>query len=82
MLTTEEEHIRQELDDLELEMLLNGPYDKMNAILEIHSGAGGTEAQDWANMLYRMYDRYFSKKGYKTEIIDIQPCDDAGIKRS
>lgn len=80
LLINDEEEIKKELDKLELEMLLNGPYDKMNLILEIHSGAGGTEAQDWANMLYRMYDRYFYKHNYKTEIIDIQPCDDAGIK--
>ena len=72
--------IENKLDNLEIELLLNGPYDKMNAIIEIHSGAGGTEAQDWANMLYRMYDRYFHKKDYQIELVDIQPCDDAGIK--
>lgn len=80
LIIEEKEEIEKKLDNLEIEMLLNGLYDKMNAIVEIHSGAGGTEAQDWANMLYRMYERYFLKKGYQIEIIDIQPCDDAGIK--
>ena len=80
LLISEKAQIATSLETLEIEMLLNGPYDKMNAIVEIHSGAGGTEAQDWANMLYRMYDRYFAKAGYQTEVIDIQPCDDAGIK--
>ena len=72
--------IEKNIDTLEIDLLLTGPYDKMNAIVEIHSGAGGTEAQDWANMLYRMYDRYFHKKNYQIELVDIQPCDDAGIK--
>ena len=72
--------VEKNIDSLEIELLLTGPYDKMNAIVEIHSGAGGTEAQDWANMLYRMYDRYFHKKNYQIELVDIQPCDDAGIK--
>ena len=80
LLEEENKKISEELKNLQIELLLNGPYDKMNAIVEIHSGAGGTEAQDWANMLYRMYDRYFHKKGYKIEVVDIQPCDDAGIK--
>ncbi|MCI5552336.1 MAG: peptide chain release factor 2 [Tenericutes bacterium] len=80
LLEEENKKISEELENLQIELLLNGPYDKMNAIVEIHSGAGGTEAQDWANMLYRMYDRYFHKKGYKIEVVDIQPCDDAGIK--
>lgn len=80
LLEEENKKISEKLENLQIELLLNGPYDKMNAIVEIHSGAGGTEAQDWANMLYRMYDRYFHKKGYKIEVVDIQPCDDAGIK--
>ena len=61
-------------------MLLNGKYDKEGAILEIHPGAGGTESCDWANMLYRMYQRYCDKKGYKYEVIDEQAGDEAGIK--
>ena len=80
LLEEENNNINQNIENLEIELLLNGPYDKMNAIVEIHSGAGGTEAQDWANMLYRMYDRYFHKKNYKIDVVDIQPCDDAGIK--
>ena len=66
---------------LELEVLLSGEYDYNNAILEIHSGAGGTEAQDWANMLYRMYDRWCNSKGYHVEVLDILDGEEAGIKR-
>lgn len=72
--------IENELSHLETEMLLNGPYDKLDAIMEIHSGAGGTEACDWADMLYRMYTRWCEKKGYKIEVIDSQPGDEVGIK--
>ena len=72
--------IENELSHLETEMLLNGPYDKLGAIMEIHSGAGGTEACDWADMLYRMYTRWCEKKGYKIEVIDSQPGDEVGIK--
>ena len=72
--------IKQELDKLEIETLLNGPYDKYNAVLEIHPGAGGTESCDWASMLYRMYTRWCEKKGYKFEIIDEQKGEEAGIK--
>lgn len=74
------EAIKEELEKLEIMILLNGPYDKNNAILEIHSGAGGTEACDWALMLYRMYTRYSEKNNYKIEIIDEQSGDEAGIK--
>ncbi len=66
---------------LELESLLSGEYDHNNAILEIHSGAGGTEACDWANMLYRMYTRWCESKGYKVEVLDYLEGDEAGIKR-
>jgi len=65
---------------VELELLLNGQYDSNNCILEIHSGAGGTESCDWANMLYRMYQRYAEKKGYKVEVIDLIEGEEAGIK--
>ena len=68
------------LDELEIEILLNGPYDKLNAIVELHSGAGGTEACDWVNMLYRMYDRWCNKKKYKIEVIDCEYGEEAGIK--
>ena len=68
------------LEELELQTYLSGEYDKNNCIFEIHSGAGGTEAQDWANMLYRMYTRYLLKKGYKLEELDKQLGEEVGIK--
>jgi len=68
------------LGDLELEILLSGPYDRNNAILTLHAGAGGTEAQDWVSMLYRMYVRYGERHGYKVETMDLLPGDEAGIK--
>lgn len=68
------------LHDFEIETLLNGPYDQSNAIIELHSGAGGTESQDWCDMLYRMYTRYAQKKRYKIEILDYQAGEEAGIK--
>ena len=72
--------INDELEKLEILILLNGPYDKYNAVLEIRPGAGGTESCDWANMLYRMYSRWCEKKGYKVEVIDEQKNEEAGIK--
>ncbi len=66
--------------DFELEMLLSEPYDAKNAILELHPGAGGTESQDFASMLLRLYQRWAENKGYKVEILDYQPGDEAGIK--
>ena len=72
--------IEKELERLSLLLLLDKEYDKNNCILEIHSGAGGTEACDWANMIYRMYTRWIDKKGYKYEIIDYQEGDEVGIK--
>lgn len=70
----------QGLSAFELDILLAEPYDANNAILELHPGAGGTESQDWAQMLYRMYTRYAEKKGYKLELLDYQAGDEAGIK--
>jgi peptide chain release factor 2 len=64
----------------EIDVLLSGPYDNHNAILEIHPGAGGTEAMDWAGMLYRMYMRYCERKGYKITLMDYQEGEEAGIK--
>jgi peptide chain release factor 2 len=72
--------IEKETDELELLLLLSGPYDKNNAILEVHSGAGGTEACDWADMLYRMYQRYCDKHLFKYTVLDYQEGDEAGIK--
>lgn len=80
MISNDIEAIGKELDEVEVLMLLSGPYDKDNAIVEIHSGAGGTEACDWANMLYRMYTRWCEKKNYKVEVIDSQPGEEVGIK--
>lgn len=68
------------LSEFELLILLNGPYDELNAILEIHAGSGGTEAQDWGEMLYRMYLRYAQKNNFKVEVLDYQDGDEAGIK--
>ena len=73
--------LEKKVSSLELEVLLSGSYDHNNCILEIHSGAGGTEACDWANMLYRMYERWCQSKGYKVEVLDILDGDEAGIKR-
>lgn len=67
-------------DDFEIRVLLSGPYDKNNAILELHPGAGGTEAQDWCEMLYRMYSRWCEKHKFKFKVLDYQDGDEAGIK--
>ena len=72
--------ITKELDAFELETILNGEYDDNNAILSIHPGAGGTESQDWAEMLYRMYVRWAERHGYKVEVLDYLDGDEAGIK--
>lgn len=66
--------------DFELRAMLSGEHDRANAILSIHPGAGGTESQDWAEMLLRMYLRWAERRGYKTEITDYQPGEGAGIK--
>ncbi len=70
----------KELRRLELEMLLGGEDDNKNAFVTIHAGAGGTEAQDWAEMLLRMYLRFAERRGFKTEMYDLLPGDEAGIK--
>ena len=72
--------IEKDINNLNKYLLLNKPYDSNNCILEIHSGAGGTEACDWALMLYRMYLRWCEKNNYKTEILDYQDGEEAGIK--
>ena len=70
--------VRVEFDKLDLESLLNGPDDMNNAFLNIHPGAGGTESQDWADMLFRAYSRYAEKQGFEVEIIDYQEGEEAG----
>lgn len=68
------------LEDLELKYLLSGPHDMSNALLTIHPGAGGTESQDWAQILMRMYLRWAEKKGFETEVLDLLQGEEAGIK--
>lgn len=70
----------RKLEEFELQLLLDQPYDRLNAILELHPGAGGTESQDWAEMLLRMYRRYAEQQGYKVEVLDYLPGDEAGVK--
>jgi peptide chain release factor 2 len=81
------EEVAQQLRDLDrqlnkisLDLMLDGDDDRNNAIVSINAGAGGTEAQDWAEMLFRMYGRWIERKGFKVKLIDLQPGDEAGIK--
>ncbi len=76
----EVEEIKNETERFRIEVLLSGEYDKNNAIMNIHVGVGGTDAQDWTEMLLRMYTRWAEKKEFKIETIDILPAEDAGIK--
>lgn len=76
----ETEYIENEAERKRIEVLLSGPYDKNNAILSFHPGAGGTEAQDWASMLYRMYVRWGEKSGFNVKLIDWLDGDEAGLK--
>ena len=68
------------IEDMELKLILGRPEDEQNAIVSIHPGAGGTESQDWAQMLFRMYKRWIEKEDLKFEIIDFQPGEEAGVK--
>jgi len=72
--------LRQALDEFELKIMLSGPHDGKAAIVSIHPGAGGTESQDWAQMLMRMYLRWCERAGLKAEVVDLLPGDEAGIK--
>lgn len=72
--------LEKQIDDFETELLLSGKYDNNNAILTLHAGEGGTEAQDWTEMLYRMYYRWAATKGFKVEVLDCLDGDVAGIK--
>jgi len=74
------EKVTSRLDELELELAFTSEYDARNAILAIHAGAGGTESQDWAQMLLRMYLRWAERRGYKVEILDISPGEEVGVK--
>jgi len=76
----EMEKAASRLDELELEMAFSGEYDARSAILAIHAGAGGTESQDWAEILLRMYLRWAERRGYKAKVLDISPGEEVGIK--
>jgi peptide chain release factor 2 len=76
----EVEKLATSLDEMELEAAFSGEYDDRNAILSIHAGAGGTESQDWAQMLMRMYLRWAERRRYKAEVLDVSPGEEAGIK--
>ena len=80
LLDMEYQDTLNQFEDFEVMVLLSHPYDKNNAILELHPGAGGTESQDWASMLYRMYCRWAERKGYKVTLLDYQEGEEAGIK--
>ncbi len=80
MIKDESIDIESKLVELENIFLFNGPYDTLDAILEIHPGAGGTESCDWAEMLYRMYTRWCDKNNYKYEVLDLEDGEEAGIK--
>ena len=72
--------LEQEVQSGEIKKMLGGEHDRRNAIVTIHPGAGGTESQDWAEMLLKMYLRWVERRGFKRELIDLQPGDEAGIK--
>ena len=74
--------LASQVDEFELQTAFSGEYDARNAILTIHAGAGGTESQDWAEMLMRMYLRWAERRGFQTEVLDTSPGDEAGIKRT
>ena len=74
------DNLEKDIDKLEVNTLLSGKYDSNNAILTLHPGAGGTEAQDWVQMLYRMYTRWANSNGYEVKELDYLPGDEAGIK--
>jgi peptide chain release factor 2 len=74
------DELQQEVEAAETKKMLGGEYDRSNAIVTIHPGAGGTESQDWAEMLFRMYLKWSERRGFKREVIDYQPGEEAGIK--
>jgi len=80
MLFEDAENLKEHIQKLEIQIMLSGEHDANNAIVSIHPGAGGTESQDWASMLYRMYLRWAERHGFKVEVLDYQPGEEAGIK--
>ncbi len=80
MLYEDAENLNEHIQKLEIQIMLNGEHDNANAIVSIHPGAGGTESQDWASMLYRMYLRWAERHNFKVEVLDYQPGEEAGIK--
>ena len=76
----EVQKVEQRLEELEFEVQLGGKYDRSSSMLAIHAGAGGTESQDWAEMLFRMYMRWAEKRGYETQVIETSPGEETGIK--
>src|SRR4030042_3245817 len=76
----EVEELAMQFDELEIRLILNNDYDSRDAILAIHAGAGGTESQDWAEMLLRMYLMWAERKGFESQVVDILPGEEAGIK--
>ena len=77
---SETEQVANKVADMQLAQMLKGPYDNSNAVLSLHAGAGGTEAQDWTEMLYRMYTRYCERCGWQVRELDMLDGDDAGVK--
>ena len=80
VLESDIEKVKESINKLKLDVLLSGEFDKNNCYIEIHSGAGGTESNDWASMIKRMYLRFLEKNGYKYEIVSEQPGEEVGIK--
>jgi peptide chain release factor 2 len=81
-LASELPHLRKRIGEFELRVLLSGENDAGNALMNIHPGAGGTESQDWAEMLLRLYRKYLERNGYEYRLLDLQPGDEAGIKNA
>src|SRR6266540_7281427 len=79
-LSKELEGVERQVGELHRKSLLSGEHDRLGALVSIHPGAGGTESQDWAQMLFRMYMRWAERHGYATSILDFQPGEEAGIK--
>ena len=77
---SEVDRISSDLDRLDFELLLGGDYDRRDALIGVHAGAGGTESQDWAEMMLRMYLRWAERRGYRAEVLDTSPGEEAGIK--